>query len=63
YVRRNRRCFSLQPGKYRSMPHKGALVLYAPTGVVACVYFSYITCMDIIGFYQWLSEGIMSLLR
>ena len=62
YARRNRRCLHLHPGKYRYMPHKGALVLFAPTVLVACVYFSYITCMDIVGFYQWLSEGIMSLL-
>lgn len=61
YIRRNRKFYRLDAGKYRYMPHKGALVLAAPTVLVACVYFTYITLMDIVGFYEWFAEGIMNL--
>ena len=63
YACRNRRFFRLNPGKYRFMPHKGALVLCAPSVLVACVYFCYITLMDIVGFYDWFMQGVMNLTK
>lgn len=62
YKKRNKKIFRLRKSRFVYMKHSSALVLCAPTVLIACVYFLYATLMDIVGFYDWFVKGISNLL-
>lgn len=61
YTKRNKKIFRLRQSRFRFMKHSTALVLCAPTVLISCVYFLYATLMDIVGFYDWFTEGLLNL--
>ena len=63
YAMRNRAFAKLPPSRFRYMPHKGAMVLLAPSVLFSCCYFLYAMLMDIVGFYDWFADGIANLVR
>ncbi len=62
YAKNNKNIFRLRPSKFPFMKHSTARVLCAPTVVIACAYFLYTALMDIVGFYDWFTEGIRNLI-
>lgn len=63
FSKRNKKFYRLHPNRFRFMQHRTALVLCAPTMLIACAYFLYATLMDIDGFAEWITSGLMNLLR